>query len=435
VSETWLRRLALLAALVVTLAFHFRSFTSSLPNPNAADGASYLAPALNLAGGRGFVAPDPISYCVHGLPNRPDAPDTLRTPGYPLFLAAVLALGLPPAAAIVLQHLLVALLTVALFLVTERLTGRWQAALPAALLLGTFPPLTTSAQQYMTEVLTTVAVLATLVATWRAARGSIGWAAAAGLLSGCATLIRPIALFWFLPLALVLAWRARRTLPLFLLAALVLPGAWVVRNYRATGVATISSIGGDNLLFFRAAGALVVHDQTPGFGFFALQRQFGFYRNSDRARARLAQEVFAELRSEGIEPRTASHAVLARHYGRFAVPILLHHLPETLELSFSAMVELFVGPYLYIGGTEGALFALFVLAAAVYGLTKLDKTFAAVAALTIAYFAVMAAGPESGPRFAVPFEPPYAIAFGAGVDALLRRARVRAWTAAAALRR
>jgi hypothetical protein len=56
VSETSLRRLALLAATAVALTVQVSVFTAGPPDLDDADGATYLAPARNLAAGRGVVA-------------------------------------------------------------------------------------------------------------------------------------------------------------------------------------------------------------------------------------------------------------------------------------------------------------------------------------------------------------------------------------------
>jgi 4-amino-4-deoxy-L-arabinose transferase-like glycosyltransferase len=425
-SEKRLRTVALAVVTAVALAVHFAAFIQTRPDPNAGDGATYIEPARNLARGLGFVAADPLAFSVHGAPVRPTAPDTLRTPAYPLLLAAVIALGLPLSTVIALQHLLVVAMVVVVFLVTERLTGRWTGAFAAALLLALFPPLIATAQQYMTDILAAAVILAGMLAAGRAAEGRMGWAVTGGLLTGVATLVRPIALLWFAPLAIVIAWRgARRAAIAFVLAAILLPGGWTVRNQRATGVVTVSSIGGENLLFCRAAGALVVADAPPGFGFFALQRQFGFYRNSDSWKPRLAEQAFAELRRDGIDPQRAPHALLARKYSQLATRILLHHIPETLELACSALIEIFLGPFFYPLGGLGIALGLLVLGFAIRGLWRIDRTSAALLGVTIAYFALMAAGPEAEMRFAIAFAPAYAIAFGAGFT----RGRGRAATA------
>jgi 4-amino-4-deoxy-L-arabinose transferase-like glycosyltransferase len=406
----------------------------SPPDPNAADGSTYIEPAENLAHGRGFVAAAPLAASVHHTPVRSTAPDTLRTPGYPLLLATALVLGLPLAAIVALQHLLAAGMTLVVFLVTERMTGRWTGAFAAAMLLALFPPLigTTlpymgTTHEYMTDVVGAAVILAAMLAAWKAAQGMTGWAVAAGLLSGTATLVRPIALLWFLPLAIVIATRARRAAVAFTIAAVLLPGAWIARNERATGVATISSIGGENLLFFRASGALVVADSPPGFGFFALQRQSGFFRNADAWKARLARQAYAEMRRDGLEPLRLPHAVLAQHYAHLAARILLSHIPETIELACSALIEIFIGPFLYPLGDFGIVIGLFVFTVVCIGFWRLERTFRILSIVTICYFSLMAAGPEAEIRFAIAFAPAYAIAFGAGItgisEYIVRRAR------------
>jgi hypothetical protein len=232
---------------------------------------------------------------------------------------------------------------------------------------------------------------------------------------------------WFVPLAIVIATRTRRAAIAFTIAAVLLPGAWIARNQHATGVATISSIGGENLLFFRASGALVVADSPPGFGFFALQRQSGFYRNADAWKTRLAQQAYAEMRRDGLEPLRLPHAVLAQHYAQLATRVLIRHIPVTIELACSAVIEIFIGPYLYPLGSVGIVIGLFVFAAACIGLWRLERTFRILAIVTIGYFTLMAAGPEAEIRFAIAFVPAYAIAFGAGIDRIseyiVRRAR------------
>jgi 4-amino-4-deoxy-L-arabinose transferase-like glycosyltransferase len=414
-AQRRLRNLALVIATTVALVVHVAAFTRAAPDPNAADGPSYLERAQNLADGRGFVAAVPIAASVQHAAHRPTAPDTLRTPGYPVLIAAAIVLGIPLAAVIALQHLLVVGMTVLVFVVAERVTGRWQGAFAASMLLAVFPPLISTAQQYMSDVVAAAVILAAMLAAWRAAEGMTGWAVVGGVLAGAATLIRPIALFWFVPLAIVVAIRSRRTAIVLVLAALVLPAAWIMRNERVTGVATISSIGGENLLFFRAAGAMVVANAPPGFGFIALQRQSGFYRNSDTWKIRLADQALDELRHDGVDPFQLPHALLARKYSELAIRVLLRHIPETLELTCSALIEIFIGPFFYHFGPGGIGIGLLVLVLVCRGLWHVERTFGLLLAVTIAYFALMAAGPEAEVRFAIAFAPAYAIAFGVGL--------------------
>ena len=70
-----------------------------------------------------------------------------------------------------------------------------------------------------------------------------------GLLVGILTLCRPVAAFYFVPLAGCLFFvpelrvRARTIVPAFIVAALVLPAAWMARNAIHTGRPMLSTIG------------------------------------------------------------------------------------------------------------------------------------------------------------------------------------------------
>lgn len=442
---------ALAVTLAASLVCQAMALFAAAPRRDAGDGETYIVPAENLAAGRGFVAPDQISF-HYSDPRfsapRPVVADTLRTPGYPLLLAAFLRAGWLEGV-IVLQHLLCVALTAAVFLFTERVVGRLLPAFLAAMLFGLFPPLASSAHQYMTEILTALLVLVTIVVFWKAVRGkSHWWAAGAGLLTGCTTLVRPIAVYWFVPLAIVLFFGARRVVLTFLLASMALPGGWKLRNYRTTGEPVISSIEGENMLYCRAAGALVVHDAPAGFGWFAMQHQTGLYANTTHLRPLLTTRAFDAMRRDGIGPERVPHAVRDRYYERVGVGIVLRHIPETIQLGVSGVVEMFVGAYM--GATHNAyepdlpvilivVLAVLVLAGACYGtviVTRADRLLGWTMGITMVYFTALAAGLGAEPRFVVPFAPLYALAAGTGIGQFVtNRARARAAKAAAALRR
>jgi hypothetical protein len=150
VSGNRLRRLALIVAAVTALAIHYRIFTAAPPNPEDADGKTYLWPARSLAAGRGFLTPNPVGYCFPDIVQQtPDVPDTVRTPGYPLLIAAVIVLGLPLSVIVAAQHLLAVTMAITVFLVADRVTGRWPAALAAAAFFVLFPPLARNAGDSM----------------------------------------------------------------------------------------------------------------------------------------------------------------------------------------------------------------------------------------------------------------------------------------------
>lgn len=94
------------------------------------DSFTYLTPALNLQRGLGFS-------------NEGD-PETIRTPGYPVFLLPFLAMKAPAGAIAATQHLLDALLAVAIYVLARRAGARRWAAMAGALVWGsTRSPFTT----------------------------------------------------------------------------------------------------------------------------------------------------------------------------------------------------------------------------------------------------------------------------------------------------
>jgi 4-amino-4-deoxy-L-arabinose transferase-like glycosyltransferase len=441
VSERW--RWAALGFVVAVSAFFHGAVLLNRPVVIDPDAPSYIRPALEIVRHHRFYGSNPLVYAFPQPGNKRLGPETIRTPGYPLFLGAIVALGLPLATAVWVQHLVGVALAAAVFLFVDLVLHRRAAALVAGLLIGTNPPLVFFAHQYMADLLAAAAVVAALFCTYRLTRGSsMRWAVAAGLLTGCATLIRPIAFAWFVPLAAIVAMRAARTVTAaFLAAALVLPLAWMARNYAATGVATISSIAEENVLLGNAAGALALRDKPLLIRLTAMQQSSGFYNVWEKLKPGLADAALAEARADGIDPRRAPHAVLSRYYARLGWRILLRHIPEAAELSVSALIEMFLYTYartaaawissgspllvLAIAGA-GAIFA-----AAIGGLVVLrreDPALAWLLAVTIVYFAILPAIGGADLRFAVPFTPAYAIAAGVGIEPLITR-RGRAATA------
>ena len=92
----------------------------------------------------------------------------------------------------------------------------------------------------------------------------------------------------------------------------MLPAFWIARNARETGVATLSSLAGINLLHFRAAGTLAIRD--PG----------GIDANLIRRRDELEQMACSELESRYQRPcASISWAERSGEYTDTAWPILL----------------------------------------------------------------------------------------------------------------
>ena len=218
----------LLLALLVRLAFHFRS-----PAFVGKDSQSYFLPGWEIARGEPFE-----------LGQR-------RTPGYPLFIAAVvLTLGEELRSLALAQHLL-GVATVGATYLIGRLTFGRAAGLLAGLLVAVSGPLLIYERYVMSETLFGFTLVLTLLAAVVAVRGQRWWPwLLCGLALGAAILTRPVAqaLIPLLGLAALLA--ARRTwrrgllgLGALLVGVAALQGPWVVRNALATGNAATSTFG------------------------------------------------------------------------------------------------------------------------------------------------------------------------------------------------
>src|SRR5438067_546556 len=111
------------------------------------DSFTYLAPARFLLHGDGFLT-------------EPGVAETIRTPVYPLLLIPFLS---HVTAVVVLQHLLNALLAVAIYLFLIRRHGHRFVALAAALLFALDTPTIHYANKVLTECVFTAVLFAVLL--------------------------------------------------------------------------------------------------------------------------------------------------------------------------------------------------------------------------------------------------------------------------------
>ena len=184
---------------------------------------------------------------------QPFVPETIRTPGYPLFVAAVYRVaGESHAAVAAAQGLLFALLTLVVFALTSRLATE-RVALVAAAFTALFPPIPYYGALVLTEVLCTVLVT---LGIWSALRAiqerRPGQYILTGVLFGLATLTRPS--FALFPVALVgcvalaALWRregrAVWAWGLMLAAFVVVLGPWLAYNAIYVHRWTVSPAGG-----------------------------------------------------------------------------------------------------------------------------------------------------------------------------------------------
>jgi hypothetical protein len=397
--------LDLAMVLAVALAANFAYLLASNGDFYYPDSFTYLAPARNLLHGRGFL-------------DSTGAIDTLRTPGYPLLLVLFGAATLP---VIILQHLLNAALAAAIYMVMRRRGGTRLAALLASLLFAIDTPTIHYANKVLTETVFTLLLFAAFLLALARPRP-----VALGILSGMLVLVRPIAVAWFAVLAIFLVIRrvSLRQIAIFIVAALLLPVGWAARNATRTGVFTISSIGGINMLICRAAGALAMED-AGDFRSDLKDEQSGLIGDADDAIQRQFHVADAQ---------ELSSAVRARFYARFAWRVIAQHprgsaglavrgvLVNFFDSDWDAMQEVsrIYPPIVEL--TVGVLPVIeFVLAIiGIIALWKTDRAMALLIGMTVAYFIVISAGAEAESRFRVPVIPQMAIAAAAGLAAVRR---------------
>lgn len=405
------RRFDLMLIVAITLATNFIYLAASNGDYTFPDSATYLNPARHLLAGHGFVSDV-------------DVPETIRTPVYPLLLLPFLAITRSLVPILIIQHLLNALLAVAIYLFVRRRWDNRFAALTAALLFALDTPTIHYANKVLTETLFTALlfVFFVLVLELKSLKST-------ALLCGLLVLLRPVAILWFVAAALYLAWRRVpwRRIALFVAIALVLPIAWTIRNGLATGVYTLSSISGTNLLFYRAAGALAVDEGDE------------FKAGLGRAQKELQAEADARIREgeQTNDPRGLDHAVQAKYYTEVAKETIAQNKVAFVQLTIRGfLVNLFDSDWesmMMVCEADSSIVRMLIefwtcamIVLALAGLAVLwrrDRPLALLLAITILYFLGISAGGESEARFRVPVTPQLVIAAAAGVEGVRRSRR------------
>lgn len=404
----------------LTAGFHLLYFFMDSEHI-APDTQSYLCPAISILQGKGFIGCDEL-------------PETMRTPGYPLFLAACTLLGMGTSEVVILQHLFLAALTLGIYYLARTLGASKGLGLLACVLYSIDFPSLQGANRVLTEALFTVILF---LVGWIAIRWTKepydvrpATTALAGLLAGLSALIRPISVFYVFPLGatLWLSAKKKRILnPIVLtICFLALPLGWAFRNQREAGVFALSSITGETLLFWRAAGALAISEK----GDFDTLRAFHAERLRKIALERLASAV-------ADAPKGLSHAKKAEAYSELAKEILLDHPWETFlltvrgvgstligggEMPISKLTGLHLAYARFISVVWGSLCLLCFLRGA-HALWKQNWRAAFFLLMTVGYFVFISAGGEAYSRFRVPVVPFYVVGTAYGIGQILSHLR------------
>lgn len=238
----------------------------------------------------------------------PDAPrfvpEAIRTPGYPLFLAAIYrTAGESQVVTAAAQVVLFAVLCVLVFAIASRVL--WQrAALAAAIATALYSPLPYFAALVLTELWTTLIVVATILVTWKAVESQqTKWFIAAGFLFGYATLSRPVFVLlapFMAMLSVCIWWRAHNARAqvlnwaVLLVAYTVTVAPWFLYNYRHFGIINISAAGGIGRPIFESSWQGV----WPG----RVQAALTDAADTPASDAELAVQVRAIAAEHGLDP-------------------------------------------------------------------------------------------------------------------------------------
>lgn len=388
-----------------------------------ADSPTYIAPARGLLAGEGLA---------YRTPEGDWLPEYSRTPGYPAFLALSYAIRDSNSTPIILQKLLVAAMLIGwIWWLIARVGLGPRAALVGGLVCAVDPAVLHQANHLMTETLYTAILLAGFAVLWEAGvRRSILLAAAAGVLAAVSTLTRPISLLLFVPWGAYCVfanrkeWRAGAAQALAVSLVAVIPVLmWMSRNQRLSGVFSLSSISGTNMLLWRGAGVLA---EKEGITF-------------EQARVVLRAKEAEELaRVEGELGRKLNGMELGAMRSRLGVEIIKSEPMHTATVAAKGGLRMFFGPALpeRIGDPSGlvskAIHALQYLHAAVLAFLAAAgfwlcwrrpdcRNFAMLAGVTVAYLFVMSLGPEAYSRFRVPVLPLMAAGVGVVLEWLFSR--------------
>jgi 4-amino-4-deoxy-L-arabinose transferase-like glycosyltransferase len=347
----------------------------------------------------------------------------LRTPGYPLFCYLWFrVLGDSVTSILVAQNVVSLVSVFVVFVLTRRLVGRTAAGW-AAVLVSMDPLAITYANMIRNEVFFS-AVLALAALQWHRSLGQtrLAGVAAAGLLFGLATLVRPITtyLILFLLPADVYLRRNRQlsaAMSVWLLAGFLTPvGGWIARNHEVTGQLTVSSIQAQNLLVYRAAGAIA--EETGESRSAVAQRIAG---------SSTSQQVAIAGDPDGLDAARALTLLVEHPYGAAASTIRglgrVLFGPGTAGLSqllFDKSTSATRWLWLPLAGYVAVLYI--GLAVGLMSVLRQRKAEALVLLGTIVLYTLLfSSGPEAYSRFRAPLVPLASVVAGLGLAMLTSR--------------
>lgn len=413
-QPTNVHRLLLLLVLAISAFIQFTVVSRTVvENPLRADAGEYFAYAFNLHEYGTYT----LERTWDTIPPHSLVPDKMRSPGYPLFLAA---LGKPePIEAYGLRVTYVqaglGVLSVWLvYLIAVTFAGP-AAALSVAFLTAINPQLATISTYLLTESLFTFLLLASVLMLARAVHGGRLWMwAGAGLLWGLCSLVRPTAQY-FLPLLLVAVFllprlRAFRKPALVAFSAFLLTlSPWLLRNLSDS----VSNPGTS------MAVNTLAHGSYPGFMYDGRPGTFAYPYRADPRIKEITKDmpsILSHIASKFREqPRTyATWYLLGKPYFFLSMEdvqsfdVMIYPTSRTpyyedLKFAILRTVSLALHWPLTILGLAGA--ALLAIRPEWLQLDDRGRSTALMVALVVAYGIALHMVVAPFPRYSIPFRP------------------------------
>lgn len=250
--------------------------------------------------------------------------ETFRTPGYPLFIAAVQICGGGIRAILTIQCLLDSLAACMAASIAISLGLSRRAALLVGFLWALHPGLILNDVQVLSDSFANFWTIAAIFLISRSK--SVAMSSLAGIVLGLSVLIRPLAIL-YLPAALVLSWRQREhrwlTILLLILMTLVPASTWALRNRAAGEGLRVSSVGSINLLYY-LAGYVISEERGQDWLQASAQRRDEL---SQKLESQIAphEDVFDAAARLGTQELAARPKVVARVYAKSMLKLLLNH--------------------------------------------------------------------------------------------------------------
>jgi 4-amino-4-deoxy-L-arabinose transferase-like glycosyltransferase len=244
-------------ALILRVVF-FYCFLRNNPLQLAYDSGHYHAVATAVSQGHGFV-------------NADGSPHFYRLPGYPLFLATCYKLfNYQVALTLLAQCVVASLIPLLAFGISLLLfPGAVVLARCVALVCAVHPGFLIFSGLVMSETLFVLAFLLFIIFFIASLqRGSSAYACGAGIMLGCASLIRPVGAFLFIVsmtaiFLYTVPWRTKFLQSLFFLFGMGIGcGPWLMRNFLLTGSLFLQTFSGPHLLNHGASRVLMYAHHT-----------------------------------------------------------------------------------------------------------------------------------------------------------------------------